>query len=148
MEYLQGDAKLCRKRGLHPAKFWTYYLTKREEYFEANVKRFIQIVLSIPTGSADAERAFSHMNQIKTKSRNSMSIHLMNSLLRVKLNSVKKLEDFEATKLAKTWVLRGYARADTPFSKKRPREDNDMEDMDTDSSNDDDLDIFMDVELL
>ena len=146
LERLLDDAGYCRKRGLHPADFWTYYLTKKAEYFGANVKRLIQIVLSIPTGSADAERAFSHMNIIKTKSRNRMSIHLMNSLLRIKLNSAKKLEEFPAAKLAKTWVLRGHPRTDTPFSKQRPREDE--EDMEIDDYDEFETDNLMDIELM
>ena len=77
VERLLDDADFCRTRGLHPADFWTHYLTKRDAYFGGNVKRLVQIVLSLPVGSSDAERAFSHMNIIKTKSRNRMSVALM-----------------------------------------------------------------------
>ena len=146
LERLLDDADFCRTRGLHPADFWTHYLTKRDAYFGGNVKRLVQIVLSLPVGSSDAERAFSHMNIIKTKSRNRMSVALMNSLLRIKLNTGNTIEDFPAPTLAKTWVIRGHPRADTPFSRKRPREDE--EDMEIDDEDDFETDSLMNVELL
>lgn len=121
---LHNDDMFCQKKNLHPRDFWSHYLSQKEEYFGNEIKRLVQVILTIPTGSADAERAFSYHNNIKTKLRNRLSHKMAESLMRIKMNSVKNLADFPAVSMAKAWVLKGHQRTDTPFQKtKRPREE-------------------------
>ena len=106
------DPEYCRKNSLHPLHFWTFYIGQRPEYFNEHILKLLKASLSIPTGSADAEKAFSHYNLIKTKLRNAISPSLLNSLMRIKLNSVKNMEDFPAAQLARKWILHGHSRTD------------------------------------
>ena len=147
LQNLSRDPDFCRKKKAHPSDFWIYYVFKKPELFHENIKRMVLITLVLPTGSADAERAFSHLNLIKTKTRNRISPSLLDNLLRIKINAVKKVEDFPAISLAKTWVLRGNPRADTPFNRKRPREDSDEMEQEFDDEAIDDS-IFMDIEIV
>ena len=102
------DSEYCREKSLHPLDFWTYYMGQKPDYFYEHILKLLKINLSIPTGSADAERAFSHYNLIKTKLRNGISSPELNSLMPTKLNTVKNMKDFPAAELAKKWVLHGH----------------------------------------
>ena len=88
---------------------------QRSDYFNEHILKLLKVTLAIPTGSADAERAFSHYNLIKTKPRNGISSPLLNSLMGIKLNSVKNMKDFPAAQPARKWVLHGHSRTDSPF---------------------------------
>ena len=141
------DSEYCRKKFLHPLDFWTYYMGQKPAYFYEPFLKLLKINLSIPTGSADAERAFSHYNLIKTKLRNGISSPELNSLMRTKLNTVKNMKDFPAAELAKKWVLHGHSRSDSPF--RLPNAD--REDLSEEEENDcDDYDEFqfMEPEIL
>lgn len=135
-------------RNRPPMEYWTHYLQQRPEYFDQGIKRLIMTTLAIPTGSSDAERAFSALNNIKTKLRNRVKTNMMNSLMGIKINSVKKLEDFPAVSLAKTWVLRGNPRSDTPFRKtgmRPPGPEDNFEPIDEEDF--DDTYFYLDAEL-
>ena len=50
------------------------------------LSKLMKTLLCLPHGNADCERIFSHVQLIKTKTRNRMGLELLNSLLTVKCN--------------------------------------------------------------
>ncbi len=75
--------------------------------------------MTIPIGSADAERAFSVMNSVKRDRRGLLSEKYLEDLLRIRLNGPKKLERFPAKKYTKLWLQRGHMKTDDSTSKKK-----------------------------
>lgn len=69
---------------------------------------------------------------------------MLNNLMRIKLNSPKNLAEFPAVALAKSWVLQGHSRSDTPFSRKRLREDEDEDELPEEEFDDEDFDDYDD----
>lgn len=66
--------------------FWSELKNFNEKYIFQNISKIALAILIIPHGNADVERAFSHMTNIKTKTRNRMSTQLFSSILRIKLD--------------------------------------------------------------
>jgi hypothetical protein len=80
----------------------------------------MNIVLVLPIGSADAERGFSVMNDIRNN-RRLLSPENLNNLMRLRINGPKELDKFPAAKYAKEWV-KGHLRTDDPAQvRKKPR---------------------------
>ena len=48
----------------HPERFWSYFLKARIPW-GSTIRRLIQIVMVLPSSSADAERSFSVLNHIR-----------------------------------------------------------------------------------
>jgi hypothetical protein len=83
----------------------------------------VTTVLSLPIGSADAERAFSILNHIRTKRRSSLTGKTINNLMRIRMNGPRKLEKFSALKYAKKWIEADHMRTDDPSQNKKRRID-------------------------
>ncbi|CAB5206864.1 unnamed protein product [Rhizophagus irregularis] len=54
-----------------------------------NIIKLIQLVYCIPFSSVECERGFSRQNQIKTKSRNSLTTDTLDRLMRISLEGPK-----------------------------------------------------------
>ena len=74
------------------------------------VKKLIKIVLVIPIGSAEAERAFSIMNHARTK-RSLLKGETISELMRIRMNG-PEINMFDAAKYARKWVAQGKLRTD------------------------------------
>ena len=71
--------------------FWGHNLSKTALTILPDLKKLISNVMSIPIGSADAERAFSVMNHIKHDRRGLLSEKYLEDFLRIWLNGPKKI---------------------------------------------------------
>jgi hypothetical protein len=76
------------------------------------LKNLVRVALVIPVGSAEAERAFSIMNHARTKRRSHLLPATLNSIMRIRINGVKKIDQFPAQRYANLWVKAGHLRTD------------------------------------
>lgn len=81
------------------------------EYIEIT-KKLIQTTLVLPIGSADAERGFSIMNNIKDGRRNRLNPKTLEELMRIRINTEDDLSIFPAKRYAKQWVKENHLRSD------------------------------------
>lgn len=86
------------------SSFWSELGTWKEIAWKGNVRKLIWTVLSIPISSAEAERGFSTLNNIRNPRRSSLSPAHMNDIMRIKLNGPDEIEKFIAVKYARKWV--------------------------------------------
>ena len=70
MAHLYEDPDWCKMKKSTPRTFWAHYLTQREFAIMPAIRKVIEVTLSLPIGSADAERAFSIMAHIRNRRRN------------------------------------------------------------------------------
>ena len=69
---------------------------------------------AIAVSSSDAERSFSIMNVVKTKSRNRMKIELLEANMGVKINAADSVFEFPALYYSKKWKEAGHLLIDDP----------------------------------
>ena len=82
-----GDGSFyCRHKKDDPMLFWLWVLEEFASTMSEDLKLLIKKVLIVPMGSADAERAFSYLNLIKTKVTNSLGDDSLDARLRIQLN--------------------------------------------------------------
>jgi len=67
------------------------------------LRKLVRTLLVIPASSADAERAFSYMNLIKSQRRTAMSSSTLDHLMRVTINAPADITKFSTARLAKQW---------------------------------------------
>ena len=65
--------------------FWTHLLSRWVEMPD-NLKKLVEKTLSVPYGSADAERAFKVMNSIKTTDRTLLKLQVLDALMRIAMH--------------------------------------------------------------
>ena len=85
MKRSMGDF-YCRHRKDDPLLFWIWVLEEFGSNMSENLKLLIKRVLIVPMGSADAERAFSYLNLVKTKVTNRLEDDSLDAILRIQLN--------------------------------------------------------------
>ena len=94
VEVLQDGEKIkwCNRRQSSPTDFWNLLLSKG--VLTPNLKKLVQKTITFPYGSAEAERMFSLMNLILSKSRSSMDPKTLDILMRIRCHedSVKTLD--------------------------------------------------------
>jgi len=120
----------------HPERFWSFYLKARIPW--GSTIRLIHIVMVLPSSSADAERSFSVLNQIRyivltlqynlgivfsfhmyvnffrSSRRTSLTSQHLDDFLRIRLNGPKVLSQFSASRYSKIWLQKGHLRTDNP----------------------------------
>ena len=67
--------------------------------------------------SRRAERAFSIMGTLKSKSRSNMDYDILEGYMRIKMNAAKSVREFPAIIYSKKWSL-NHKLADDPCPKK------------------------------
>ena len=89
----------------------------------------VRVALVIPVGSADAERGFAIMNNIKTSKRASLEHRELEGLMRIKING-PSIEKFDANRYAAYWVRDNHLLSDDPTrrGKKKNPSDTDEDD--------------------
>merc|ERR1712029_331755 len=75
----------CEAAKSKPTSFWTRVLRKYDD-IDVQIKEMVQVALTMPLGSASAERSFSVMNWIKPKSKSQMKPELLNALAFLRMN--------------------------------------------------------------
>jgi hypothetical protein len=100
----------CLMKESRHINFWSSVIGKFN--IEKQLLYLIKTVLILPIGSADAERAFSIMNHIRTKRRSQLSDQNMEALLRIRLNGPNELERFNPTKYSKLWTSSNHVMSD------------------------------------
>jgi hypothetical protein len=106
-----------------PEHFWPALLRDPAVTIGENVRKLTRIVLVLPSTSADAERAFSHMNHIKSSRRLRMASSTVDALMRVVMNGPDDFYLFPSFKFAREWTSSGHWHAGDlrakPFGRKR-----------------------------
>jgi hypothetical protein len=116
----------CYVKNAPIIKFWHDLL--EANLVPAPLTPIIRKILSIPIGSADAERSFSTLFHIRTKRRNRLTSEHLQDYLRIRMNGPKKINEFSALKYAKLWHLKNNMLTDAPALASRPIQTNDDED--------------------
>lgn len=70
----------------------------------------------MPVWSADAERGFAIMNNVKTTKRSSLNHENLESIMRIKING-PDIEHFDAKRYAAYWVQQHGFRSDDPTNR-------------------------------
>ena len=95
--------------------FWD--LTKKDSKESSLIRKFVAIILVLPFSTADYERAFSAMSNIKTKSRNRLK-SILRSLMLIYTAEDSDINHLDKDDLAKVvahkvwgrrqWASKGY----------------------------------------
>ncbi len=80
---LEDDDDFDEMKNVSARDFWGHYLSKISLTIPPDLRKLISNVVSIPIGSADAERAFSVMNHIKHDRRGLLSEKYLEDFLRI-----------------------------------------------------------------
>ena len=73
------------------------------------------MALSLAVSSSDAERGFSHMNEIKEKRHGRMGHDLLNYLMWFKINVSDNVFEFPSLHYTKKWLEAGFMLVDDPM---------------------------------
>lgn len=92
--------------------FYSFFLADKNIPWKTNSKKFIEILLVLPIGSADAERGFSVLKHIKYDRRARLKTNMVNGLMRLRLNG-PPIEKLNALPLAKLWISKGHIPTDS-----------------------------------
>lgn len=104
-------------------KFWQHFLNKESLNWNAEMKKLVQTSLVIPIGSADAERGFAIMNNLKTSQRSRLDHNTLEAALRLKING-PPLEKFDSLHYAVNWINKHNGmRSDDPSLRGKQRPD-------------------------
>lgn len=93
-----------------PVQFWGYFLNYEDIYWADNIRRLITIVLSLPVGTADAERGFSIL-KTALDHRVSLAVEHLEDILFVRING-PPIDKFDAASYARYWLDTGHMRSD------------------------------------
>lgn len=99
--------------------FWAQFSRNGNIRWTPKVRKFVQIILTLPIGNANIDRGYSLMSRLLT-SQQHLNIHKMIDVMRIQLNGPDKLEQFGAPKYAAAWINANNRRTDDPETK-RPR---------------------------
>lgn len=92
-----------------------------EIVWDAEIKRLVQTVLSIPIGSAEADRGFSTLKYLQDSRRKRLAHQTLNAMMRIKFNGpdILILDYFTVAKYADRWIKSGKYATDNPANKKK-----------------------------
>ena len=82
---------------------------------EPNLRRVLEISISLAIGTSAVEMTFSVLGALHTKERNRLTLKHRNSMLFIRTNMQMELEDFPAEELADMWYEDGHLMADDPI---------------------------------
>lgn len=108
-----SDHDWCHMKRSQVRNFWAHYLTSPGFDVRPALRRILEVTLSLPIGSADAERAFSIMAHIRNKRRARLNPNSLDAIMRIWMNGPKKLEEFNAARYSKAWLDAGHFRSDS-----------------------------------
>lgn len=91
-----------------PSSFWPAVLHQSDLQISQETREFLSLPLVRSDSSAECERGFSFMNRITQDSRGSLTERKVDSVLRVKLNGNKPVDDINYFKYAKEFVHRDH----------------------------------------
>lgn len=106
--------------------FWTHFLNRVGIKWTDLTKMLVRIVLVMPIGSAEAERGFSIMNDIKTKRNSNLCPNNLESIMRIRINTNDNLEKFAASKYALQWTKENHFRTDDPKQQRRDKKNKNL----------------------
>lgn len=98
--------------------FWSQALKCKNISWGSNIKRMLQIVLSIPISSAEAERGFSMLKYLRDAHRARLTPKNLDAMMRIKVNGPDDLSNFAAAKYAKKWIDDGHFASDSKIRAK------------------------------
>ena len=94
VDYLESNCFWLENRFAGVTDFWTHLLSEWEDMPE-NLMKVIEKTLTVPYGSADAERAFRVMNLIKTSVRTLLKLESLDALMKTAMED-DTIETFNA----------------------------------------------------
>ena len=122
------ETAYCSKKyfdnGKDPSFFWSFYMNKNIGWGE-DILKLLQIVLVLPSNSADAERSFSILNYVRYDRRTKLTPKHTEDLVRIRFNGPGEIEQFPADKYARLWKKKNHFLTDE--KKQKQNENNDVE---------------------
>ena len=110
----------CEMKGSKTVNFWKYYLLQRgSSMIRGNLYKLITRVLTVPLGSADAERGFSILFHIRNSRRSRLTGKHLEGYLRLRINGPKKISKFQAVTYAQKWKQQNHMLTDSREGIKR-----------------------------
>ena len=97
IESILGNIVYCMNRKSDSFYFWLTVLKDFGNNISPRLQRLIKSVIIIPFSSSEAERAFSLMGYIKSKSRNRMATSTLTDHMRLAINAPKIMDAKEYT---------------------------------------------------
>lgn len=107
------DRRMQLARYNDPARFWPDQLKRPDAPFSESLKNLLQRILVTSFTSADAERAFSMVSNIKTQDRQNMSPKTLQDLVRIAFNGPDELSEDSLYEYTKEFV-KITSRVDDP----------------------------------
>lgn len=94
--FADRNEEFCRiKSTQNDVQFWSYFLKISTLPWTSRMTFLVKTTLALPIGSADAERGFSIMNNVKTSKRSSLDHSTLEAIMRIKING-PPLDKFDA----------------------------------------------------
>ncbi len=120
VEIIENDLSCfcAHKNQDNPADFWSFYLSHESVIASPSIRALISTVLSLPVGSADAERGFSILKHTRYDRRNRLTPSHLDDILRVRING-PLIENFDADRYAKKW-LQTHKRTEDETGTRKP----------------------------
>lgn len=103
---------ILRNKNTETFAIWSQLLNEIGVKWTDITKKLIRIILVLPIGSADAERGFSIMNNIKKERRSRLNPTLLEDIMRIQINTEDDISLFAARKYAQQWVKENHLRSD------------------------------------
>lgn len=97
VQTMKMNIMYCMNKKSDPFYFWLSVLKDFGSNMSPKLRQLIKSIIIIPWSSAEAERAFSLMNFLKTKLRNRMGHDSLQAHMRVAINSPKIMDASEYT---------------------------------------------------
>lgn len=106
------EPDFCKLKNSGVVPFWSEMLAKRNLPWTDSTIWLIHVVLTLPIGSAEAERGFSIMNHILNPRRMRLASKNVEHLLRVRINGPETITELSASKYARKWIQDKHKRCD------------------------------------
>ena len=102
------------------AEFWRYFLTADDIDVANELKKLMNVIISLPTGSSDIERGFSVLKHIRSDRCSRMSTNLIQDTMCIWVNG-PDVENFDAQRYAHYWIASGHMQSDDSQQKHSKR---------------------------
>jgi len=113
--------EICRlKPNATVIEFRSHVLNDNPISWTSDLVFIVKNSLVMPLGSADAERGFSIMNNIKSSKRASLEHKSIDGLMRIKING-PAVERFDANKYTAKWVQENHLLSDDDTKRGKPK---------------------------
>lgn len=119
------EAEYCAHRSNDdPARFWTHFLRCENVLWPDQLRQLIHVVLSVPVGSADAERGFSILKHTRYDRRSRLTPQHLKQILEIRING-PPIEKFQPRKYSLKWLSKHIAPDDPRWQ--RPEQEKEKE---------------------